>query len=231
MTKLPALALAGMAAAAIAGTAIAAHSATHVMNVQLPDGSVAHVQYVGDVAPKVTVEPRRFAGADGAWRPLALPSFAGFDQAIAQMNRQVQQMQQMARQPFAAPGMNVAAYGNSPAGATSTSICPTATAARPARGRPKWFRKVRASRPRSRPTSAAIVRRRRPRRSRARPSTAPEQRPPREVAQTGSISRCLGRALRLSPGRAFTNPPECSHPCRDASRISSTSASIPRWTT
>ena len=122
MTKLPALALAGMAAAAIAGTAIAAHSATHVMNVQLPDGSVAHVQYVGDVAPKVTVEPRRFAGADGAWRPLALPSFAGFDQAIAQMNRQVQQMQQMARQPFAVPGMNVAAYGNSPGGATSTSI-------------------------------------------------------------------------------------------------------------
>ena len=66
--KLPALALAGMAAAAIAGTAIAADPATHVMNVQLPDGSVAHVQYVGDVAPKVTVEPRRFDGADGAWR-------------------------------------------------------------------------------------------------------------------------------------------------------------------
>ena len=55
MNKLPALA--GIAAAAIAGTAIAAGSKSHVMNVPLPDGSVAHIQYVGDVAPKVTVEP------------------------------------------------------------------------------------------------------------------------------------------------------------------------------
>ena len=62
-----------MAAAAIAGTAIAANSETHVMNVSLPDGSVAHVQYVGDVAPKVTVEPGRLRGHEGAWRPLSLP--------------------------------------------------------------------------------------------------------------------------------------------------------------
>ena len=117
MNKLPALA--GIAAAAIAGTAIAAGSKTHVMNVPLPDGSVAHIQYVGDVAPKVTVEPRRLAGIESAWAPIAPPSFAGFDQMMARMN---QQMQELARQPIGAPGMNVAAYGNMPAGTNSTSI-------------------------------------------------------------------------------------------------------------
>ena len=119
MRNLPALALAGIAAAAIAGTAIAASSKTHVMNVPLPDGSIAHIQYVGDVAPKVTVQPRKLAGMDGAWQPIALPSFAGFDRVIEQMNRQ---MQELAREPIGAPGMNVAAYADSPAGATSTSV-------------------------------------------------------------------------------------------------------------
>ena len=113
MRKLPAVAFAGVIAAAVAGTAIAANSRTHVMNVPLPDGSVARIQYVGDIPPKVTVEPRRMA-----WAPIA-PSFAGIDQMIARMN---QQMQEMARAPMAAPGMNVAAYGKLPSGATSTSV-------------------------------------------------------------------------------------------------------------
>src|SRR5205085_2068574 len=94
-------------------------SKTHVLSVPLPDGSVARVEYVGDVAPKVMVEPRPLAGLDAAWAPLALPSFAGFDRMMEQMNRQ---MQQMARQPLAAPGMNVASYGAAPAGVTSTSV-------------------------------------------------------------------------------------------------------------
>jgi hypothetical protein len=117
--NLSGFALAGIAAAAIAGSAIAASSKTHIMNVPLPDGSVAHIHYVGDVAPTVTVEPRQLAAMDGAWQPMALPSFAGFDRMMQQMNRQ---MQQMARQSIGAPGMNVAAYANSPAGATSTSV-------------------------------------------------------------------------------------------------------------
>jgi hypothetical protein len=71
------LGVAGIAAAAIAGTAIAASSKTHVMNVLLPDGSVAHVEYVGDVAPKVIVEPSRLAGIGADWAPVGLPSFAG----------------------------------------------------------------------------------------------------------------------------------------------------------
>jgi hypothetical protein len=119
MRKLPAVALAGVAAAALAGTAIAASSKTHAMNVPLPDGSVARIQYVGDVAPKVTVESGQLAGIDRAWAPLALPSFAGLDQMMARFN---QQMQEMGRQPLGEPGMNVAAYGNLPGGATSTSV-------------------------------------------------------------------------------------------------------------
>ena len=43
MRKLPAFAFAGVAAAALAGTAVAAAPKTHVMNVPLPDGSMARV--------------------------------------------------------------------------------------------------------------------------------------------------------------------------------------------
>lgn len=115
MTKLPAFALAGIAA--IAGTAVAAGPRTHMMNVSLPDGSVAHIQYVGDVAPKVTIQPRRFANIGQQWAPI--PSFVGFDQVMQRMN---QQIQEMARQPMGGPGVNVASYGNLPAGAMSTSV-------------------------------------------------------------------------------------------------------------
>jgi hypothetical protein len=117
--RLPAFVLGGIVAAAVAGTALAAGSKTHVMTVPLPDGSVARIKYVGDVAPKVVVEPRPVAGLGAAWAPLPLPSFAGFDRLMEQMNRHVQQL---ARQPLAGPGMNVASYGDMPAGVTSSSV-------------------------------------------------------------------------------------------------------------
>jgi hypothetical protein len=122
--KLPAFAFAGIAVAALAGTAFAAGPKTHVMNVPLPDGSVAHVEYVGDVAPKVTVDPRPMADAAGAWG-MPFPSFAGFDRMIQEMNRRTQEMvrqaQQMARGPVgAAP--HIASYANMPAGGTSTTV-------------------------------------------------------------------------------------------------------------
>lgn len=127
MRRLPAFAFAGVAAAALAGAAIAASPKTHVMNVPLPDGSVARVEYVGDVAPKVTVAPRPVAGAMGDWGPqmMPFPSFEGFDRMAAEMQRQSQEMlrqaQEMARQPAgAAP--RTASYGDMPAGQTSTSV-------------------------------------------------------------------------------------------------------------
>lgn len=126
---LPAFAFAAVAAAAIAGAAVAAPK-THVMNVNLPDGSVARVEYVGDVAPKVTVAPRATGdlGDMAGWGPqtMAFPSFAGFDQMIEQMQRQSQEMvrqaQQMAREPARAVSPYVASYGSMPAGQRSTTV-------------------------------------------------------------------------------------------------------------
>ena len=122
MRKLPAFAFAG--ALALAGSAIAAAPKTHVMNVPLPDGSVARVEYVGDVAPKVTVAPRPMADAAMPWA-MPFPSMAGFDRMIEQMNRQTQEMvrraQDMARQP-AGGEPYTAAYGDLPAGGTSTTV-------------------------------------------------------------------------------------------------------------
>jgi hypothetical protein len=126
--KISLIAAAGAATFALAGVALAAKPQTHVMDVALPDGSVAHIQYVGDVAPKVTLDARPVAmGAFGA----AFPSFAGFDRMMAEMNRQAQQMarqaEEMARQAPGAAAANkmpyVASYGGAPAGmSTSTSV-------------------------------------------------------------------------------------------------------------
>jgi hypothetical protein len=117
------LALAGVAAV-LAGTAVAAAPKTHVMNVPLPDGSTARVEYVGDVAPKVTVAPPSMAAMRDPWAT-AFPSFAGFDRMFQQMERQSQEMmrqaQQMARQPAGAAPY-IASYGNMPARGTSTTV-------------------------------------------------------------------------------------------------------------
>lgn len=123
MRKLPALALTAVAAA-LAGTAVAAAPKSHVTNVPLPDGYVAHIEYVGDVAPKVKIDPPPMADAAGTWG-MPLPSFAGFDRMIEQMQRQSQEMmrqaREMAKQPVGAAPY-VASYANMPAGQTSTTV-------------------------------------------------------------------------------------------------------------
>lgn len=125
MRKLAKFALTGAAAAALAGTAYAASHNAHVMDVSLPGGSVAHIQYFGDVAPKVRVTPRVVSGAPGLWAPMAFPRFEDIDRSIAQMNQQteamIRQAQSMAARP-GAPGVNVASYGNMPAGSNSVSV-------------------------------------------------------------------------------------------------------------
>jgi hypothetical protein len=125
MRKLLSLALAGLGAAAIAGAAVAANRDTHTMNVPLPDGSTAHVEYVGDVAPKVTVVP-------GAVVPFGL-----FDRTMFDMERQIDammhQVDSIARAPMAVgglPGMSVAAYGNAPAGSSSVTVVSTSNGAK-----------------------------------------------------------------------------------------------------
>lgn len=124
MRRLPAFAIAGVTAAALAGTAIAAAPNSHVMNVPLPDGSVAQVEYVGDVAPRVTIAPPVADASGGAWE-MPFPSFAGFDRMIEQMNRQTEAMmrqaQQAAHQPAGAAPY-IASFGNLPPGGTSTTV-------------------------------------------------------------------------------------------------------------
>jgi len=118
--KLPLIAVATVCAA-VAGTAVAAGQKTHRMDVPLPDGAVVHVEYAGDVAPKVTVAPVQ---ERGLWAPIAFPGFANFDAIFDQLNRQMQQVQTMVSYPGAS-GMNVAAYGDMPQGSSSISVIST----------------------------------------------------------------------------------------------------------
>lgn len=127
MRKLVKLAFAGVAAVAIAGTAVAASGDKHVMTVALPDGGAAHIEYYGDVAPKVTIAPGEFAPFGAAWAPMAFPNFGNLDQAIARMNAaqaaMMKQVQQITRGVGSkmAP-IDVVSYGNMPAGANSVSV-------------------------------------------------------------------------------------------------------------
>jgi hypothetical protein len=119
--KLPAFVLAGVAAAA-AGTAIAASPRTHVMDVPLPDGAVAHVEYAGDVAPRVSIKPAATPSDDDSG---LVPSFASFHGLIEQMNSETQAMLKQTHgmmQQGKLPGLNVASFGNQPAGTSSVSV-------------------------------------------------------------------------------------------------------------
>ena len=83
------LLLAGAGIVAVAGAAVAASDRGHVLNVALPDGSIAHIHYVGDVAPQVVMAP----SADPL--PVAFVAadpFAMFDQISYAMDRQMDAM-------------------------------------------------------------------------------------------------------------------------------------------
>ena len=124
MKMLSAIALAGVAAAALGGTAFAATQTHHVMNVALPDGTTAHVEYVGDIPPRITIDPVQPV-AFGNWAPM--PVFAGFDRMMEQLDREAQAMMQNAqtgtRQALGnGAGQYMASFGNAPSGVTSTTI-------------------------------------------------------------------------------------------------------------
>lgn len=82
--------LAGGAALLALGTAAVAADKLHTMNVALPDGSVAQIQYTGDVAPKVALAP-----PDAIRVALADP-FAELDRVAAMMEARQQAMMQQA---------------------------------------------------------------------------------------------------------------------------------------
>jgi hypothetical protein len=122
MRKAFGLTLAGLGAVLLTGAAAAASQDSHVMNVPLPDGSTARVEYVGDVAPKVTVTPRPF--------DVAFPDIDWIDQGMFDIQRRIEAIMRNMRTAAppsspAAPGMNVAAYGDLPAGSSSVTIVTT----------------------------------------------------------------------------------------------------------
>jgi hypothetical protein len=100
--------LAGVAAlglAGVAGMAEAQTSNTHVMTVQLPNGAIEQIRYVGDVPPQVVVVPNAVSFES---------PFAALEQMTALMNRQAEAMlrsvRTMAMQPVPVP-MTEAAFG------------------------------------------------------------------------------------------------------------------------
>ncbi|HEV2596615.1 MAG TPA: hypothetical protein VGU01_15600 [Sphingomicrobium sp.] len=124
MRKLPALAFAGVAAALLGGTAVAASRNNHVMMLALPDGSTARVEYAGDVAPRVTIEPLQPVEA-GDWTPLR--AFAGFDRMIDQMNSQAEALIRAAQRASVQPVSGVAtpsyaSVASAPGAFASTTI-------------------------------------------------------------------------------------------------------------
>jgi len=118
------LLLAGAGLITAAGTAIAASDRGHVMDVALPDGTVAHIRYVGDIAPKVVVAPAAEA------IPVAFAAtdpFAMFDRISWAMDRQMDAMLRQASALSAmAPGpdgkLSEAALKSLPPGTVSYSF-------------------------------------------------------------------------------------------------------------
>jgi len=122
MRKISKFLIAGAGAMALAGVALAAADNHHVMNVVLPDGSVAQVHYVGNVAPQVVAVP------SAEVVPMAMVDpFAMIDRISYEMDRQMDAMlQQAAAVTRAAPGANgqlsEAALTNLPPGTVSYSF-------------------------------------------------------------------------------------------------------------
>ncbi len=122
MRKAHAIVLAGLGAVTLAGAVAAADRDTKRMSVPLPDGSVAYIEYVGDVAPKVRIDPLPF--------PRTAAPFGILDRSMFDIRRQmdamIRRMNELSRRPIArGPGMYVADYGNMPAGSTSVTVVST----------------------------------------------------------------------------------------------------------
>lgn len=111
--------LAGAAAIAAAGTAMAAANDNRVMTVDLPDGSLARIEYEGEVAPEVTVEPALRFVPVRMDDPMLSSPLALFDRIGADMDRQIDAMFRQARMlEAAATGgatPDAAAFGALPA--------------------------------------------------------------------------------------------------------------------
>ena len=78
---------AAAATALIGGGAWAASAYTHHVQVRLPDGEIAQVDYVGDVAPRVVLQPVAADAGAVARDPLMAIGFSGGFPGFGQMDR------------------------------------------------------------------------------------------------------------------------------------------------
>lgn len=104
------------------GPALAGDAQTHILNVQLPDGSVEQIRYTGDVAPQIVVAPAPFV--------FAAPGFA-FGPSFAELRRISaildQQAAAMIRQAAAMPMMISGGMEGLPPGAHGYSMIATSS--------------------------------------------------------------------------------------------------------
>jgi hypothetical protein len=118
--------LAGGAALLVAGTAAYAAEKLHTMNVSLPDGSVAQIEYTGDVAPQVSVAPAEAVPVAYADPFAELDRMAAYMEAQHQaMMQQVAAMEQAAAQAGSGAPGQMTLVGNLPAGTHFTYVSST----------------------------------------------------------------------------------------------------------
>jgi hypothetical protein len=117
MNPVKPLLLAGLASVAVAGLAGLAHAGqpdVKTMTVQLPGGGTEQIEYTGDVAPQVILEPAAAAApADAAFPFASADPFAAIAQISAEMDSQaaamMNAMNAMTAGALASPGALVPA--------------------------------------------------------------------------------------------------------------------------
>ena len=89
--------LAGIAAAALAGSAGAENQAVHTVTIKLPGGGIETIRYAGNVAPQVVLAPPQMVAFAPAFPAFpADPFFARLERISAEMHRQMAGMMQQA---------------------------------------------------------------------------------------------------------------------------------------
>lgn len=121
MRKYRTAVLTGIAALAITGAGLAAGRDIHMMKVNLPDGSVARIEYKGDVAPNISIAPAFPTTPVGFVAPFDASPFGLFDRIAAMMDRQTEAMIHevgaLPAAPLSADGkLDLAALGKLPPG-------------------------------------------------------------------------------------------------------------------
>jgi hypothetical protein len=113
--SLPVLAgSAAIAAGAAMTPALAQDSQVHVLTMQLPGGGVEHIQYIGDVAPRVVLMP---APAMVAVPMMAGDPFATLERISAMMDQQAAaMMRQVNAIPALPPGVNGYSFASTMSG-------------------------------------------------------------------------------------------------------------------